>query len=242
MCIRDSSYLLKKWWFWVIFLLIILSLFNGIWVLLFFATLATLTFAIIKVIKNENRRKYTIILTISAIFLITFSLIRVVQMYNYVINNPEETTANEQKKNTVQDEQTEKPAQEDAAEDEQTEEPAQDDVPTPSTITSDSIELFNESIDRLISDSSGVLIKVVPFENEYDMLIAYVLEDLKYEKAVTKQKIADYLGSEIQQRALGTLFGGDNNQRPMVELRYEDETKMAGSSAFDKTNMKLAGK
>ncbi|HAK1244683.1 TPA: hypothetical protein ACGRIC_003043, partial [Listeria monocytogenes] len=230
------------WWFWVIFLLIILSLFNGIWVLLFFATLATLTFAIIKVIKNENRRKYTIILTISAIFLITFSLIRVVQMYNYVINNPEETTANEQKKNTVQDEQTEKPAQEDAAEDEQTEEPAQDDVPTPSTITSDSIELFNESIDRLISDSSGVLIKVVPFENEYDMLIAYVLEDLKYEKAVTKQKIADYLGSEIQQRALGTLFGGDNNQRPMVELRYEDETKMAGSSAFDKTNMKLAGK
>ncbi|EAE6639187.1 TPA: hypothetical protein H1560_002747, partial [Listeria monocytogenes] len=201
-----------------------------------------LTFAIIKVIKNENRRKYTIILTISAIFLITFSLIRVVQMYNYVINNPEETTANEQKKNTVQDEQTEKPAQEDAAEDEQTEEPAQDDVPTPSTITSDSIELFNESIDRLISDSSGVLIKVVPFENEYDMLIAYVLEDLKYEKAVTKQKIADYLGSEIQQRALGTLFGGDNNQRPMVELRYEDETKMAGSSAFDKTNMKLAGK
>ncbi|EDN9532375.1 hypothetical protein GIB85_12585 [Listeria monocytogenes] len=236
------SYLLKKWWFWVIFLLIILSLFNGIWVLLFFATLATLTFAIIKVIKNENRRKYTIILTISAIFLITFSLIRVVQMYNYVINNPEETTANEQKKNTVQDEQTEKPAQEDAAEDEQTEEPAQDDVPTPSTITSDSIELFNESIDRLISDSSGVLIKVVPFENEYDMLIAYVLEDLKYEKAVTKQKIADYLGSEIQQRALGTLFGGDNNQRPMVELRYEDETKMAGSSAFDKTNMKLKGK
>ncbi|EAE4653237.1 hypothetical protein L7F33_002780 [Listeria monocytogenes] len=236
------SYLLKKWWFWVIFLLIILSLFNGIWVLLFFATLATLTFAIIKVIKNENRRKYTIILTISAIFLITFSLIRVVQMYNYVINNPEETTANEQKKNTVQDEQTEKPAQEDAAEDEQTEEPAQDDVPTPSTITSDSIELFNESIDRLISDSSGVLIKVVPFENEYDMLIAYVLEDLKYEKSVTKQKIADYLGSEIQQRALGTLFGGDNNQRPMVELRYEDETKMAGSSAFDKTNMKLAGK
>lgn len=87
-----------------------------------------------------------------------------------------------------------------------------------------------------------MLIKVVPFENEYDMLIAYVLEDLKYEKAVTKQKIADYLGSEIQQRALGTLFGGDNNQRPMVELRYEDETKMAGSSAFDKTNMKLAGK
>lgn len=235
-------HLLKKWWLCVIFLLIILSLFNGIWVLLFFATLATLTFAIIKVIKNENRRKYTIILTISAIFLITFSLIRVVQMYNYVINNPEETTANEQKKNTVQDEQTEKPAQEDAAEDEQTEEPAQDDVPTPSTITSDSIELFNESIDRLISDSSGVLIKVVPFENEYDMLIAYVLEDLKYEKAVTKQKIADYLGSEIQQRALGTLFGGDNNQRPMVELRYEDETKMAGSSAFDKTNMKLAGK
>ncbi|CUL73757.1 hypothetical protein E5F56_07400 [Listeria monocytogenes] len=236
------SYLLKKWWFWVIFLLIILSLFNGIWVLLFFATLATLTFAIIKVIKNENRRKYTIILTISAIFLITFSLIRVVQMYNYVINNPEETTANEQKKNTVQDEQTEKPAQEDAAEDEQTEEPAQDDVSTPSKITSDSIELFNESIDRLISDSSGVLIKVVPFENEYDMLIAYVSQDLKYQDEATKQKNVDYLGSEIQQRALGTLFGGDNNQKPMVELRYEDETKMAGSSAFDKTNMKLKGK
>ncbi|EGP8569506.1 hypothetical protein I0M80_003070, partial [Listeria monocytogenes] len=174
--------------------------------------------------------------------LITFSLIRVVQMYNYVINNPEETTANEQKKNTVQDEQTEKPAQEDAAEDEQEEEPAQDDVSTPSKITSDSIELFNESIDRLISDSSGVLIKVVPFENEYDMLIAYVSQDLKYQDEATKQKNVDYLGSEIQQRALGTLFGGDNNQKPMVELRYEDETKMAGSSAFDKTNMKLKGK
>lgn len=109
-------------------------------------------------------------------------------MYNYVINNPEETTANEQKKNTVQDEQTEKPAQEDAAEDEQAEEPAQDDVSTPSKITSDSIELFNESIDRLISDSSGVLIKVVPFENEYDMLIAYVSQDLKYQDEATKQK------------------------------------------------------
>lgn len=56
------------------------------------------------------------------------------------------------------------------------------------------------------------------------------------------KKNVDYLGSEIQQRALGTLFGGDNNQKPMVELRYEDETKMAGSSAFDKTNMKLKGK
>ncbi|EDP8482774.1 cytochrome d ubiquinol oxidase subunit II [Listeria monocytogenes] len=236
------SYLLKKWWFWALAILFLVILFYSFWVIIYLVALASLIFGIVKVVKNENRRKYTIILTISAIFLITFSLIRVVQMYNYVINNPEETTANEQKKNTVQDEQTEKPAQEDAAEDEQTEEPAQDDVPTPSTITSDSIELFNESIDRLISDSSGVLIKVVPFENEYDMLIAYVLEDLKYEKSVTKQKIADYLGSEIQQRALGTLFGGDNNQRPMVELRYEDETKMAGSSAFDKTNMKLAGK
>ncbi|HDU7406479.1 TPA: hypothetical protein RF405_002933, partial [Listeria monocytogenes] len=119
---------------------------------------------------------------------------------------------------------------------------AQDDVSTPSKITSDSIELFNESIDRLISDSSGVLIKVVPFENEYDMLIAYVSQDLKYQDEATKQKNVDYLGSEIQQRALGTLFGGDNNQKPMVELRYEDETKMAGSSAFDKTNMKLKGK
>ncbi|NHW22342.1 hypothetical protein HA072_25190, partial [Escherichia coli] len=106
-------------------------------VIIYLVALASLIFGIVKVVKNENRRKYTIILTISAIFLITFSLIRVVQMYNYVINNPEETTANEQKKNTVQDEQTEKPAQEDAAEDEQAEEPAQDDVSTPSKITSD---------------------------------------------------------------------------------------------------------
>lgn len=94
----------------------------------------------------------------------------------------------------------------------------------------------------MISDSSGVLIKVVPFENEYDMLIAYVSQDLKYQDEATKQKNVDYLGSEIQQRALGTLFGGDNNLRPTVEFRYKDETKMAGSSAFDKTNMKLKGK
>ncbi|PDB62527.1 hypothetical protein [Listeria monocytogenes] len=236
------SYLLKKWWFWALAILFLVILFYSFWVIIYLVALASLIFGIVKVVKNENRRKYTIILTISAIFLITFSLIRVVQMYNYVINNPEETTANEQKKNTVQDEQTEKPAQEDAAEDEQAEEPAQDDVSTPSKITSDSIELFNESIDRLISDSSGVLIKVVPFENEYDMLIAYVSQDLKYQDEATKQKNVDYLGSEIQQRALGTLFGGDNNQKPMVEFRYEDETKMAGSSAFDKTNMKLKGK
>ncbi|HAA6534965.1 TPA_asm: hypothetical protein GHN96_02605 [Listeria monocytogenes] len=236
------SYLLKKWWFWALAILFLVILFYSFWVIIYLVALTSLIFGIVKVVKNENRRKYTIILTISAIFLITFSLIRVVQMYNYVINNPEETTANEQKKNTVQDEQTEKPAQEDAAEDEQAEEPAQDDVSTPSKITSDSIELFNESIDRLISDSSGVLIKVVPFENEYDMLIAYVSQDLKYQDEATKQKNVDYLGSEIQQRALGTLFGGDNNQKPMVELRYEDETKMAGSSAFDKTNMKLKGK
>ncbi|EDO1181375.1 hypothetical protein FVI74_07625 [Listeria innocua] len=236
------SYLLKKWWFWALAILLLVILFYSFWVIIYLVALASLIFGIVKVVKNENRRKYTIILTISAIFLITFSLIRVVQMYNYVINNPEETTANEQKKNTVQDEQTEKPAQEDAAEDEQAEEPAQDDVSTPSKITSDSIELFNESIDRLISDSSGVLIKVVPFENEYDMLIAYVSQDLKYQDEATKQKNVDYLGSEIQQRALGTLFGGDNNLRPMVEFRYKDETKMAGSSAFDKTNMKLKGK
>lgn len=236
------SYLLKKWWFWALAILFLVILFYSFWVIIYLVALASLIFGIVKVVKNENRRKYTIILTISAIFLITFSLIRVVQMYKYVINNPEETTANEQKKNTVQDEQTEKPAQEDAAEDEQAEEPAQDDVSTPSKITSDSIELFNESIDRLISDSSGVLIKVVPFENEYDMLIAYVSQDLKYQDEATKQKNVDYLGSEIQQRALGTLFGGDNNLRPMVEFRYKDETKMAGSSAFDKTNMKLKGK
>ncbi|MGQ1774616.1 hypothetical protein ACT4SG_13715 [Listeria monocytogenes] len=236
------KYLLKKWWFWALAILFLVILFYSFWVIIYLVALASLIFGIVKVVKNENRRKYTIILTISAIFLITFSLIRVVQMYNYVINNPEETTANEQKKNTVQDEQTEKPAQEDAAEDEQAEEPAQDDVSTPSKITSDSIELFNESIDRLISDSSGVLIKVVPFENEYDMLIAYVSQDLKYQDEATKQKNVDYLGSEIQQRALGTLFGGDNNLRPMVEFRYKDETKMAGSSAFDKTNMKLKGK
>ncbi|MGU3955020.1 hypothetical protein ACVZE7_12195 [Listeria monocytogenes] len=236
------SYLLKKWWFWALAILFLVILFYSFWVIIYLVALASLIFGIVKVVKNENRRKYTIILTISAIFLITFSLIRVVQMYNYVINNPEETTANEQKKNTVQDEQTEKPAQEDAAEDEQAEEPAQDDVSTPSKITSDSIELFNESIDRLISDSSGVLIKVVPFENEYDMLIAYVSQDLKYQDEATKQKNVDYLGSEIQQRALGTLFGGDNNLRPMVEFRSKDETKMAGSSAFDKTNMKLKGK
>ncbi|EKZ3736765.1 hypothetical protein QYT46_002818 [Listeria monocytogenes] len=240
------SYLLKKWWFYalaILFLVILFYNFRFFWVIIYLVALASLIFGIVKVVKNDNRRKYTIILTISAIFLITFSLIRAVQIYNYIINNPEETTTtNEQKKDTVQDEQTEKPAQEYTAEDEQAEESAQDDVSTPSTITSDSIELFNESIDRLISDSGGVLIKVVPFENEYDMLIAYVTQDLKYQDETIKQKNADYLGNEIQQRALGTLFGGDSNHRPMVELRYEDETKMAGSSAFDKTNMKLTGK
>lgn len=40
------------------------------------------------------------------------------------------------------------------------------------------------------------------------MLIAYVTQDLKYQDETIKQKNADYLGNEIQQRALGTLFGG----------------------------------
>lgn len=92
------SYLLKKWWFWALAILFLVILFYSFWVIIYLVALASLIFGIVKVVKNENRRKYTIILTISAIFLITFSLIRVVQMYNYVINNPEETTANEQKK------------------------------------------------------------------------------------------------------------------------------------------------
>ncbi|EKE0509457.1 hypothetical protein OS798_001132 [Listeria monocytogenes] len=228
-------HLLKKWWLCVIFLLIILSLFNGIWVLLFFATLATLTFAVIKVIKNENRRKYTLIIIVTTVLLLTFSLVRTVQLYNYIVENPEENvTTDDPKKDIKEDAETN--------EVEETEEMDQADASTAYTVTQEGIELFNESIDRLISDSSGVLIKVVPFENEYDMLIAYVSQDLKYQDEATKQKNVDYLGSEIQQRALGTLFGGDNNLRPMVEFRYKDETKMAGSSAFDKTNMKLKGK
>lgn len=92
------SYLLKKWWFWALAILFLVILFYSFWVIIYLVALASLIFGIVKVVKNENRRKYTIILTISAIFLITFSLIRVVQMYNYVINNPEETTANEQKR------------------------------------------------------------------------------------------------------------------------------------------------
>ncbi|ECR4264536.1 hypothetical protein F1B89_14985 [Listeria monocytogenes] len=229
------SYLLKKWWFWILLLLIILSLFNGIWVLLFFATLATLTFAIIKVIKNENRRKYTLIIIATTVLLLTFSLIRTVQLYNYIVENPEENvTIDNQKKDTKEDAETD--------EVEETEEMDQADASAAYTVTQEGIESFNESINRLISESNGILIKVVPFENEYDMLIAYVTQDLKYQDETIKQKNADYLGSEIQQRALGTLFGGDNNLRPMVEFRYKDETKMAGSSAFDKTNMKLKGK
>ncbi|EAC9112180.1 MULTISPECIES: hypothetical protein [Listeria] len=228
-------HLLKKWWLCVIFLLIILSLFNGIWVLLFFATLATLTFAVIKVIKNENRRKYTLIIIVTTVLLLTFSLVRTVQLYNYIVENPEENvTTDDPKKDIKEDAETN--------EVEETEEMDQADASTAYTVTQEGIESFNESINRLISESNGILIKVVPFENEYDMLIAYVSQDLKYQDEATKQKNVDYLGSEIQQRALGTLFGGDNNLRPMVEFRYKDETKMAGSSAFDKTNMKLKGK
>ncbi|MBC1609370.1 hypothetical protein IBB71_02865 [Listeria welshimeri] len=229
---RKYSYLLKKWWFWIILLLIVLSLFNAIWVLLFFATLATFIFAIIKVIKNINRRKYTLIIIATIVLLLTFSLIRTVQLYNYIVENPEENvTIDDSKKDTIEDSQTD-----------EVEEMDREEASTSYTITQEGIESFNESINRLISESNGILIKVVPFENEYDMLIAYVTQDLKYQDETIKQKNADYLGSEIQQRALGTLFGGDSNHRPMVELRYEDDTKMAGSSAFDKTNMKLTGK
>ncbi|EPB7455362.1 hypothetical protein ACRR4P_001557 [Listeria monocytogenes] len=229
------SYLLKKWWFWLLLLLIIISLFNGIWVLLFFATLAALTFAIIKVIKNENRRKYTLIIIVTTVLLLTFSLVRTVQLYNYIVENPEENvTTDDPKKDIKEDAETN--------EVEETEEMDQADASTAYTVTQEGIESFNESINRLISESNGILIKVVPFENEYDMLIAYVNQDLKYQDETNKQKNADYLGSEIQQRALGTLFGGDNNQRPMVEIRYEDNIKMAGSSAFNKTQMKLTDK
>ncbi|WP_267678690.1 hypothetical protein [Listeria innocua] len=228
-------HLLKKWWLWMILLLIILSLFYGIWVLLFFAALATLTFAIIKVIKKENRRKYTLIIIATTVLLLTFSLIRTVQLYNYIVEHQEENvTIDDSKEDTKEDAKTD--------EVEETEEMDQADASTSYTVTQEGVESFNESINRLISESNGILIKVVPFENEYDMLIAYVNQDLKYQDETIKQKNADYLGNEIQQRALGTLFGGDSNHRPMVELRYEDETKMAGSSAFDKTNMKLTGK
>ncbi|EDO1118186.1 hypothetical protein K2Q56_001402 [Listeria monocytogenes] len=229
------SYLLKKWWFWILLLLIILSLFNGIWVLLFFATLAALTFAIIKVIKNENRRKYTLIIIVSTVLLLTFSLVRTVQLYNYIVENPEENvTTDYPKKDIKEDAETN--------EVEETEEMDQADASAAYTVTQEDIESFNDSINRLISESNGILIKVVPFEKKYDMLIAYVNQDLKYQDETTKQKNADYLGSEIQQRALGTLFGGDNNQRPMVEIRYEDNIKMAGSSAFNKTQMNLTDK
>ncbi|EMQ2587693.1 hypothetical protein WFU28_000018 [Listeria monocytogenes] len=229
------SYLLKKWWLWILLLLIILSLFNGIWVLLFFATLAALTFAIIKVIKNENRRKYTLIIIVSTVLLLTFSLVRTVQLYNYIVENPEENvTTDYPKKDIKEDAETN--------EVEETEEMDQADASAAYTVTQEDIESFNDSINRLISESNGILIKVVPFEKEYDMLIAYVNQDLKYQDETTKQKNADYLGSEIQQRALGTLFGGDNNQRPMVEIRYEDNIKMAGSSAFNKTQMNLTDK
>ncbi|EDO1144410.1 TPA: hypothetical protein K8G50_002850 [Listeria monocytogenes] len=233
------SCLFKKWWFWIILLLIILSLFYGIWVLLFFAALATLTFAIIKVIKKENRRKYTLIIIATTVLLLTFSLIRTVQLYNYIVEHPEENvTIDDSKEDTKED------TKEDAKTDEveETEEMDQADASTSYTVTQEGVESFNESINRLISESNGILIKVVPFENEYDMLIAYVNQDLKYQDETIKQKNADYLGSEIQQRALGTLFGGDNNQRPMVEIRYEDNIKMAGSSAFNKTQMKLTDK
>lgn len=232
------SYLLKKWWFLILLLLIILSLFNGIWILLFLATLTTLIFSIVKVVKNENRRKYTLIIIVAAVLLLTFSIIRTVQLYNYIADNPEENVKiDDSKKDAKEDIQTEKTEEAD-----ETEGMDQADTTSSYTVTSEDIESFNESINRLISESNGILIKVVPFENEYDMLIAYVTQDLKYQDETIKQKNADYLGSEIQQRALGTLFRGDNNQRPMVEIRYEDNIKMAGSSAFNKTQMKLTDK
>ncbi|EHW3912872.1 hypothetical protein K2Q62_002759, partial [Listeria monocytogenes] len=154
---------------------------------------------------------------------------------NYIVENPEENvTTDYPKKDIKEDAETN--------EVEETEEMDQADASAAYTVTQEDIESFNDSINRLISESNGILIKVVPFEKKYDMLIAYVNQDLKYQDETTKQKNADYLGSEIQQRALGTLFGGDNNQRPMVEIRYEDNIKMAGSSAFNKTQMNLTDK
>lgn len=155
-------------------------MFNGIWVLLFFATLATLTFAIIKVIKNENRRKYTLIIIATTVLLLTFSLIRTVQLYNYIVENPEENVTIDNQKDTKEDAETD--------EVEETEETDQADASAAYTVTQEGIESFNESINRLISESNGILIKVVPFENEYDMLIAYVTQDLKYQDETIKQK------------------------------------------------------
>lgn len=114
------------------------------------------------------------------------------------MENPEENvTIDDSKKDTIEDSQTD-----------EVEEMDREEASTSYTITQEGIESFNESINRLISESNGILIKVVPFENEYDMLIAYVTQDLKYQDETIKQKNADYLGSEIQQRALGTLFWG----------------------------------
>ncbi|EAD0740597.1 hypothetical protein BBX37_14295 [Listeria monocytogenes] len=81
-----DKYLFKKWWFWIILLISILCLLKNMWILLF---TMSLVLGIIKVVKNENRRKHTILIVISALLLITFSLIKVVHLYNYIINNPE---------------------------------------------------------------------------------------------------------------------------------------------------------
>lgn len=237
------KYLLRKWWFWVLAVVFLLALFNGVWAILEIVAIAGLILGIINVVKNKNRRKNSFIIAVSIIYLITFISIRVVQYNNYVTNNPDEDVQVEKKENPKP---KKKKAENEAStpptvvSDNDDTEKSTDSVED--EMTKDDIEMFNDSINRLKNDSEHVLTKVVPFEGKYDTLIAYVIQDVKYESDSNKQKIADYLGSEIQKRSVASLFGGYKDKTPFVEIRYPDETKMAGSKVLDITKMKLTGK
>nr|WP_235011078.1 hypothetical protein [Listeria monocytogenes] len=119
-------YLFKKWWFWIILLISILCLLKNMWILLF---TMSLVLGIIKVVKNKNRRKYTILIVISTLLLIAFSLIKVVHLCNYIINNPENYV-------TIEESSTD----------------AKEDVSPPSMIKPDANSAENDAKSEITSD------------------------------------------------------------------------------------------
>lgn len=105
--------------------------------------------------------------------------------------------------------------------------------------TSLDTETFKESIERLKEETEHVLLSVEPLDGDYTTLIVTVVNETAYETEEKRLLVADYLGREIQKRALGSLFGGNIEETPFVEIRYQDGSAMARSQIFDITSFTL---
>lgn len=227
--------LFKKWWFWLVIAALVIVLINNPAlniIAISFIAIGTIVFIIGRqIIKKDGivnakeffrKNKIWVIPTLVAITLIaSFVSFRFVQLYDYIAENPIELSADDSE-STDETKTTDDAAETPEAETSLTDEP-----------NSDNVTSFDESIARLKEDSDNLLLRVEPFDGSYDMLIAYVSNDMRYEDETNKLKVADYLGAELQSRALGTLFNGDTSKTPMVEIRYENGDKMAGSRITD---------